>query len=329
MVLLLAREHLEAMISGFIPPQELINRLITKASFYGESFVSLQSFFEITPPNELGVLIGSPDETVREDLVVESIPEFQVSTIASDLPFGQSGVAEFSENKVLLTLKQGIYSLDYDRQALDIWFGMPDCSRNVLVTPNGTVFMVRKAGVGCLRNGEFSIVGGGFCGNVCLFHGRDEGVWVFSNGYPDGIRKSSPQVTQLGESLGDEERYEIDYPPACGVNAALISDGRFFVIGSCGVAVIEPGVSKQVLSLDLTNPMGLARLPGDRFIIASGQVKLSELDISKRSITPIAKLKLQGTVSELAESADGGGYLFSHYLKTDKESFGILIHWQY
>jgi len=329
MVLLLSREHLQAMLSGFIPPQELINRLITKAAFYGEGLVSLQSLFETTPPNGLGVIFGSPDEIVREGLVVESIPGFQASVIASNLPFGQSGVAEFSKNKVLLTLKQGIWCLDYERQTLDIWFGMPGCSRNALVTENGAVFMVRKAGIGRLRNGEFCIVGGGFCGNVCLFRGRDEGVWVFSNGYPEGIEGSRPQVTQLGESIGDEKRFEIDYPPACGINAALISDGRFLVIGSGGVAVMEAGVPKKVLSRNVTNPMGLARLPGDRFIIASGEVELSELDISNESVTRVARLKLQGSVSELAESADGGGYLFLHYSKANRKSAGILIRWQY
>lgn len=256
MVLLLSREHLEAMLSGFIPPQEMIDRLISRASFYGEGLVSLQSLFE-TKPNELGPIFDSPDEIMREDLVVESVPEFQARIIASNIPLGQSGVAEFLKNKLLLTLYQGIYILDHNRQTLDIWFGMPNCSRNPLVTQNNSVFIVRRAGVGCVRDDKLSIVGGGFCGNVCLFHGKDEGVWVFSNGYPNRMEGGYPQITKLGESIGYEERYEIDYPPACGTNAALISDGRFIVIGTSGLALIEPGISKRILKPESYKSYGI------------------------------------------------------------------------
>lgn len=326
-VVLLSREHFEVMLSGFVPPQELIRGLISKASGYGTGFTPLQSLFEPTPPKELDVNFSSPKEIVDKELVIESTPKFRAEIIASNIPFGQTGVAEFSKNKVLLTLEQGIYMLDYDKHKLDVWFGMPSCSRNTLVTKDGTVLMVRRAGVGCLKDGKFRVAGGGFPGNVCLFRGKGDDVWVFSNGDLDG--KPRPQITQLGKSIGDEKRYEIDCPPACGTNAALVSDGRFLVIESSKVAVIEPDISKKVLNLDLTNPRGLIHLPGNRFIIASGGVELSELDLPKGTITQVAKLNLQGSVSELAESVGGGGYLFSHYQKKGGETAGILIRWRY
>lgn len=328
-LLLLSREHLEAMLSGFVPPDELISLIIRRASFYGESFVRLQSLFETTQPGELGVNFGSPDEIVNKGLVKESIPGFKANVVVSNLPFGQSGVAELSENKVLLTLNQGIYIVDYNRKNIDIFIGVPGCSRNVLVPRKGTVFIVRKAGVGCLRGREFSIVGGGFCGNVCLFKGRDDDIWVFSNGLPGGISASSPMITKLGNSIGDEKRYEIDFAPSHGTNAVFLSEGYFIVIGTNETAIVELGVSKQVLSKNLCNPMGLARLSEDRFVVASNGVILSEVNILRETITQIARLNLQGSVSELAESADGGGYLFSHYTKTDGKTAGLIIRWQY
>lgn len=334
MLSLLSREHLEAMLSGFIPPDELISLIIKKASFYGESFVRPQSLFETTQPDELGVNFGPPDEIINKGLVKESIPGFQANVVVSNLPYGQSGVAEYSRNKVLLTLQQGIYSIDYDRKRINIFFGMPNCSRNVLVPRKGTVFIVRKAGVGCLRDRKFSIVGGGFCGNVCLFKGRDDDIWVFSNGLPGGISASSPRgvspmITKLGNSIGDEKRYEIDFVSSHGTNAVFLSEGRFLVIGTNEIAIVELGISKQVLSKNLCNPMGLARLSGDRFVIASDPGVLSELDISSETITQIARLNLQCSGPELAESADGGGYLFSSYSKADGKTATLVIRWQY
>ncbi len=230
-LLLLSREHLEAMLSGFVPPEELISCLIRRASIYGENFPQLQSLFETTQPDKLGVNFCTPDEITNENLVKESIPGFQAHVVASNLPFGQSGVAELSENTILLTLHQGIYIIDLSKRKMDVFFGVPGCSRNVLIPKKGIVFIVRKRGVGCLRGRNFSIVGGGFCGNACLFKGIDDDIWVFSNGH---INREiiGPQVTKLGESIGNEKRYEIDYPTAHGTNAALISEGCFLLIGT-------------------------------------------------------------------------------------------------
>ena len=328
MVLLLSRSHFEAILSGFIHPQELINKLITKASLYGEGFIPLQSLFETLPSDELEISFSSPDEIVEGELIVESMPSFKASIIASNLPFGQSGVAEFSKNKVLLTLKQGIYLLDYKKQTIDILFKIPNCSRNVLVNKDGAIFIVRKNGIGCFKDGKFCIVGGGFYGNICLFHGENEDVWVFANGYPREMDGLYPIVAKLGKSLGEEKYYKIDFPPGYGTNAALISQNRFLIIGSNGGAIIESGVSKQTIGLG-TNSMGLAHLPSGKFIIASNGVELLELDISSISITQVAKFKLQGSVSELTESMYGGGYLFSHYSKTNGRSAGVLIRWRY
>lgn len=351
-VLLLTREHFEAMLAGFVPPDELINKVLGRASFYGEGLVPLQSLWTAVSPDELGIALHSASADDTEQIAEEALPSFRASVLASNLPFGQSGVAETQPNKVLLTLNQGVYELDYSRQVLNLILGIPGCSRNVLVTGDGVVFVVRKAGVAFLREGELHIVGGGFCGNVCLFHGKDGDVWVFSNGYPGGDC-STPQVTRLGSLIGDEERFNANsIAPANGMNALMTMDNRLRIIVATQHIILlevdasgERLVAVRSLDLQLTNPMGLSHSGENKFTIASDGVLLSEsdpsgtwvktgvllseFDASELSVKEVARLRLQGSVSGLAASAEGGGYLFSHYQNEAGDSAGIVIRWWY
>jgi hypothetical protein len=326
-VLLLTREHLEAMLSGFLAPEEVIGTIVRRASNYGEGFVHFQQLFDNVNVAQLEVTFGSPDEWKNQELIVDSVSSFQTTTLASNFSTSQSGVAEFTKGKLLLTLEQGIYLFDTRKLSLSVFLGIPNCTRNVLVAQDGTTYIVRGRGIARIKNGEFAIVAGGFIGNVCLFPGYGTDVWVFSNGYPGDQDWARPQVTLLGVALGDEQRTTINYSPACGINAAFISEGRFLVVGSFGLAVVEIGAQTQLLRRE--QHMGLIRLSADRFLLSSGGIDLSELELSTNSVKPIAKLRLQGVVSELARSYDGGGYLFAHYPKGNGQTGGAVIRWRY
>jgi hypothetical protein len=326
-VLLLNREHLEVMLSGFLAPEEVIGNIVRRASIYGEGFVQLQHLFESVSAEDLEVTYGSPTEWQKHELIVASVPSFQASVIASNFSMRQSGVAELTRDKILLTLEQGVYLFDTSKRSLNVFLEIPNCTRNVLVTQDNAVYIVRGRGVARIKDGEFRMVAGGFIGNVCLFHGEGNDVWVFSNGHPVVQDWARPQVALLGEALGDEQRTIINYSLACGMNAAFISEGRFLVIGSSGLAVIELGGQTRILRNE--QHMGLIRLSTDRFLLSSGGVDLSELDLSSESVKPIAKLRLQGLVSELARSSDGGGYLFAHYPKDGNQTGGAVIRWNY
>jgi hypothetical protein len=182
-------------------------------------------------------------------------------------------------------------------------------------------------GVARILNGEAEIVGGGFIGNSCLFQGRNDDVWVFSNGLPATESWALPQVTLLGKSLGDEQRTTINYPPAHGINAAFITEGRFLIVGAGGVATVEPGGQIRILNRD--QYMGLVRLTDQRFLLSTGGVDLLELDLATDVAQPVAKLRLQGLISELAKSRNEGGYVFTHYPKADGATAGVVVRWSY
>jgi hypothetical protein len=168
---------------------------------------------------------------------------------------------------------------------------------------------------------------------VSLFEGIDGAPWAFSNGDPYG----SPAVlVRLGERLGDQERFTLDYAPANGVNAAQIDPERFLIIGNAGIVITElyPAAT-AVITRDLTNPMGLVRLSPERFIVASDCAKsisptqaksmvcLSEINTASRTVTRLAQLNLTGSGSELAAGGGTAAYLYSHF-----SGQGIVVQFQ-
>jgi len=325
-VLLLSKDHLEAMLSGFIPPPDLIDGLITQASFLGKGYGSLEDLF--ISPKKMDIIFGIPDEFKENKLIIDSTPRFQSTVIASNLPVGSSGVTEFKRNKILITFQEGIYELDYRRNILRPFLKIHKCANNVLVTKDKSIYITRCAGVGRLKKGEFKIVGGNFSGNISLFHGKDDEVWVFSNGHFD-YPEMKPSVTKLGDYLGSEERFEIDFPPSTGTNAILIEEGQFLIIGTDEISLIKPGSSKKILTKDLSNASGVASLDENRFLIFWACSSLSELDILSGEVHNIAKFRLNSCSTKLTKSSEDGGYILSHYAKSDRHKAGIIIRWHY
>jgi hypothetical protein len=325
--LLLTREHLEAMLSGFLAPDEILSTAVRRASNYGDGFVPLRQLFDPINLVDLDVTFGIPDELKNRELIIESVPNFEATVLASNFSMRQSGMAELGNSKILLSLEQGVFLYDPNKNSLSVFLGIPNCSRNPLVAQDGAVYIVRGRGIARIKDKAFEIVAGGFVGNVCLFPGNDEDVWVFSNGLHGVADWDRPQVTLLGKALGDEVRTIINYAPGWGQNAALLDNERFLIVGSSGLAIVKIGAQTRILENE--HYVGLLRLSDKRFLLSSGGVDLSELDVSTEIIKPIAKLRLLGVVSELAGSSVGGGYLFAHYPKAYRQTAGAVIRWRY
>jgi hypothetical protein len=298
----------------------LLSELVTRASLRGEAYAPISSLFDVPSANQLGVSLEAPAEL--DELVEESIPGFEAQVAVSSLPFGHSGVAVAAPNRILLTLAQGIIDVDLEEQSIRPWLTVPNCSRNVLVTRSKLAYVVRKEGVAQYSEGQLTFIGGGLPGNVSLSEGIDGTPWAFSNGSPDG---PTAILMRLGERLGDHELFALDYAQASGINVAQVDSENFLIVGSAGIGIAKLDSAMEMITQDLTNPMGLARLSSDRFIVASDCAKvttptraksmvcLSEIDTVAKTVTRIAELNLTGSVSELATSSGSSGYLFSHF----------------
>ncbi len=358
-VLLLSREHLEAMLAGFIPPPEMIRRVVAMASAYGEGFVSLPSLFEGASDKTLAVNFGVPEKMPNEPFIISSEPPFQANIVASNLPSDLLGLAVYSEDRVLLTLPQGIYTLDLRKQVLESLVKIPDCSGNVVVTEDGSILIARRIGVACLEaDRRLRIVGGGFTENFRPVKGASDEKWVLSDGYRTrpiwgGFFATQIDdnvvITQLGEGIGREQRHTIKAGSASiyMIDAAYISDNRFLIMGSPS-AIVDPSGAIQLVAIGQNNPKALARLTETRFMVASDGVnelaefdasrtvitathgvELGQFDTSTQRTTRVAQLNLDGPVVKLAGDSTAGGYLFTLYSTKGGEKAGMLIRWQY
>lgn len=324
-VLLIEREHFEAILTGLVPPQELVPLLLDRASFRGEVGVPLVALLTQDGPDLSGLRFGSPPEL--DNLVARAPSSFKASVAVSNLPFGQSGVAEKAADVLVLTLTGGLVEVNLREQSATTILPIDGCSRNVLLGADGSLYFVRKSGVGQLSGGELRVAGGALTGNVALVAGQDGAVYAFANSRGDGPDSRGALIARLGTQVGDEVFYPIDYPSACGMNASWLSTKELLVVGSAGVVVWETDGAAERLPYDLTNPMGLARLDGQRALAAEGEVSLVELNPAAKASREVARFNLQGSVSELAATASAGlgGYLFSHYTKSTGETKGVVV----
>lgn len=331
MVICLTRTHLEAMLSGFIPPVELISRVVEKASQQGVSFTEIPDLFDPPYTSEMAPDFGHPSEV--NQLVIEAIPGFEAYTIISSLPFEQSGVAELTPSNLLITSTESVFSVDLEKKKVSPWLLIPDCSRNPLAHSDGSGFVVRKAGVARITGERIEFVAGGLEGNVCLSFGQNGTVWAFSNGSSvHGRNGIPPRAVSITNRLGFQTQWVVDYPASSAHIAASVDDNNMLVCGNSGIVLISSLKKEELVSAKdnpLTNPGGLTRLSDDKFLIACNNVELWELTLSTRGLRRIAKLQLNGSVYELAMSQELGGYLSCHYQNQSGQTQGILLHWQY
>ena len=198
-VLLISREHLDAMLVGLVPPEEMFSMLLQHASFFGDPSPSLFTLLapdgpvppiRFGPPPELPVLVRSASAT------------FEAEVVLSDLPFGQHGVSEIRPGVLVLTLTTGLIEVDLSTTTVTRRLLGGGCSRNTLPHDLGTSF-VRRHGVGVVDGDRVFPVAGGWGGNVALFQGPDDAVWALS-GIPDNRGQSAAAVFRIGTEVGEQ-----------------------------------------------------------------------------------------------------------------------------
>jgi hypothetical protein len=334
MVICLTRTHVEAMLSGFIPPLELISKVVEKASQQGISFTEISNLFDRPYISEMKPDFGHLSEI--NQLVIECIPGFEAYTIISSLPFGQSGIAEITPSKLLITSNEGIFLVDTEKRKVSPRLLIPNCSRNPLVHSDGSVFVIRNGGIARMTGEKIEFVAGGLEGNICLSLGRNGSVWAFSNGTLGALfgdkNGVSPRAVLITDRLGFQTEWSVNYPASTAHVAASVDDETMLVCGNSGIALVSALKKDELVSAKdnpLTNPGCLTRLTDDKFLIACNNTELWEITLSTHRLQRIAKLQLNGSAYELAASHELGGYLSCLYQNRFGQTQGILLHWQY
>ncbi len=329
-VICLTQEHFEAMLSGFVPPAELLLQCLKNASRRGVAHTPLIDLFG-PPTRKIPDLVFAPP-LWSEPLVVEAVMGFEVRVAMSGLPHGLQGAVELAPRRLLLTLPEGIALANLETPSVTQWLNFPNCSNNPVVTRDGWVYFARHAGIARVRDRVVQCVAGGFIGNVRVIAGAGGGVWVFSNGCPWGVHEIiTPCAVLTPDRLGKQELLFLNYPPAAA-HSALHLAGATFLIGSQGLALVNTEQFDGIVSspeYNLINAGGLIRLKADQFLIACTGNELWELRLPSRAYRRIAKFSIGNSCNYLLSKTGGGGYLTGLLNSPDGTCSNYLLQWNY
>ncbi len=307
-VLLLDAEHLEAMLSGLAPPEELLTLLHDRAAFFGDAHTPLLTLIGAAgdPPT---VAFGTPSTLPG---FVNWASEGDAGEILFTLPnSNQLGIAAGGHGRLLVTTQRGIIDVDLQTRAVRWAVPVVDCHRNPVVQADGAVLFTRRNGVGRYSEGRLTIIGGGLFGSTCLAPHPDGSMWAFANGDMSGQPGAS--VTRLGGALGDEVRHDLAYPVVSAFTSAwvnhtdLLTIGPEFLITTVGNGEVRRHPAAQ------SNPMGLASLGDGTVVTAGDSVTLGRTDLGSGAYTVLARLALRPSVNELCLGSDGTVCIASYY----------------
>ncbi|MCX4826585.1 serine/threonine protein kinase [Streptomyces sp. NBC_01142] len=232
-------------------------------------------------------------------------------------PLRPTGLAWESAEHALITTEAGLADVDLQRGGTRWRLPLPGVHGAAAVLPDGSVWVLCGPAVVMWRDGVLRAAGGGFEANASLLLGPESSVWVLSgSGATLGTGTGSTlALTRLGEEVGDQQRYSIDFDAAVR-SAGWLGERRFLLAAGGHSAVVDLAVSTSAgghedwMLTPVSYPGHLARSGADAVLVAgrSGSgvgVELHTLDATARTSDAVAELQL-GDVLGLVQSPAGG-----------------------
>ena len=319
-LLLLDRSHWEAMLSGLVPPQELLTLARDHAAFRGGAFAPLATLLERSAkPPRIEFDKGVWSEPLLESAAQGCGAQGALSVASSD----QLGITCIGADELLLTTSSGIVRANLATRTSAAAVEVAHCHRNAALLPDGSILFARRLGVGRFHDGRISSVAGGAVGATCLVEGPDGSTWLLDNGEPSG--QTTASISRIGNHLVEQVRYDIAYPSSAATNAAWLAPDQLLVIGASGfqtTALI--GGSSPLEPLSQANPMGLVQMP-DRVVLTAGDgVTILATHLATSASVELAQVALRGSVSELAQSSTGEIYLAAYDRSPHPQTYTVV-----
>lgn len=328
-VIFLETDHLEAMLSGFVPPKEMLEQLLKKAANEGVSWSPLINLFrqpyltEMTP--------NFSDQTVLKETLSRSSQDVEIQSIITNLPFGACGVAMKNPDELLLTVNEGIYIANIKKHSALPLLNFPNCSGSVIVDNDGGVYIRRNAGIAKLLNGKLSCIGGGLLGFSNLMKHPDMSIRVLSMTRASMMDQDNKIIiTKFTDELGFQSSiYTKELPHHYCSTTSYSSSGDLLLVGGSGITLIS-GDDRKVLydykSTPLSNTNGIFRTSNDEFYICSNDTTIWRLDKSN-ILHEVVKIDLRGGLFTICDSYQEGGYYWGIYRNQTEEPKGCIIKW--
>lgn len=235
-VLLLDRAHVEALVSGLLSAQQLLDSLLSTTSLRGGSYAPLSdllpTYFPPTEPpprlrSSTEPFVGFPAHPI-DGVTITSIATAEGSWSAGET----NGLAVDAAGKTLWTLPSGVLRVD-PHTGTSAWTSMPpDCVGPVLASPDGAItFIANGAAVRMDPDNVATIIGGGFTPRAHLVAGPGDQQWVFASSGPrtrEGFGGHS--LGQLGGVLHEQVAFDVDFSGQVH-QAILTGAGSLYLAG--------------------------------------------------------------------------------------------------
>ncbi|PWR14872.1 hypothetical protein DKT69_14065 [Micromonospora sicca] len=240
--LLLDRAHLEAMISGLLPPAELFEEATARLVGGGSPH---------TPLTEL--LVDRERAEPAEGFVpphrVAAPPPWEAQTAsgveAQLVLVGEGGwpeplgLAVRHDQSLLVTTEDGIAEVDAKRGTSRWLLPIAGCAGSALAEADGGVLTMCRGTVVHWKDQRLTVVAGGFPGPASLVAGTGVETWALSgSGVTYGVGAGSLALNLLGRALGEQQRYDVGFGAAVRA-AGQLTGRRFFLAAGGHSAVID------------------------------------------------------------------------------------------
>ncbi|MEV0442955.1 serine/threonine-protein kinase [Streptomyces spectabilis] len=316
----LARAHLEAAVCGLIEFASLIRAAFRppRPPYSPLHELLLQDPREpapgLSPAARLPGASDVPTRT-RDGIAIRAI------LAGESWPMRPTGLAWESVERALITTEAGLVEVDLQRGGTRWRLPLPGVYGDAVVLPDGSVWLLCGPAVVRWREGELRAAGGGFEANAGLLLGPDASVWVLSGsgatlGTGDG---STLALTRLGEAVGDQQRFALDFDAAVR-SAVWLGERRFLLAADGHSALVDLAVTTSAgqrgdwMLTPVSHPGHLTCVGGDTVLVAgragSGVgVDLHALDAASRTSEAVADIQLGDVLGLVQSPANESTYL--------------------
>lgn len=321
-IFVIGEEVFKALLFGTLDAEVLFDACIDVASFEGKFFITFSDILKYLPRRFRGHLNPSEFPPENEPSILEVVKPFgkieKYEVLKANLPFGQCGIS-VCDSIPYVTLNDGIYKL-INRDLVKVIDIENPQNRALHIDAPGIVYLVIN---GCVlaidKNNTPTIVTRRYPGHVRLF-GSGEKINLFSNGYD--MQHPSRPARLLLDITGDSFELKSSYPISCGVDACIIDNNRYVVVGSSGVRMYEDGIEKW--GTEVLNGAAVEYYNG-RILYLENGVCLKSIDLNGNNIQEHVRFSLSGSVGDFAV-LDEHEYLFHLCYPSLGETKGCLTH---
>lgn len=325
-VILLTRDHVEAMLTGFCPPEELFELMLDEAHFHG---VPTRGLAELLRDDRLKGQPVIAGDSLGSSPASNLAPGVKAEWLAfRSIPPGQSGMSVRPDGRLLVVTGMGLLEVDPVTQTSE-WLPAPADITDVKALDDGSVMVIRRLGVGRLdAAGVLRVIEGPLPGRarftIDCFATEEVTVWCNDIRGVTTLNSSrrGAQAT-LGDAPGDAKVIETKATTG-GAAAARIAPNVTLLLGN--PAALEEDRVASAVTFPISNPFAAAPL-GEDVLVGGGSIDIVRCDDRFQSIQPFASLDLRPSLIDLAADPTRPGSVYAMAHSSNSEAMSIVRLW--